>query len=40
MVSRIRAGPLSSFSGFVRELRRIVPPRGRIPRMLSIVSSS
>ena len=38
--SRIRSGPRSSFSGLVRELRRMVPPRGRIPRVDSIVSSS
>ena len=40
MFSAIRSGPPSRSNGFVREERRIVPPRGRIPRVDSIVSSS
>ena len=34
------AAPSSRLNGFVREVPRIVPPRGRIPRVDSIVSSS
>ena len=37
MVSRTRSGPSSSLNGFVRDVPRIVPPRGRIPRVDSIV---
>ena len=40
IVSLTRAGPSSCFRGFVRDVPRIVPPRGRIPRVDSIVSSS
>jgi len=40
MFSTISPGPSSRPNGFVREERRIVPPRGRIPRVDSIVSSS
>ena len=36
----ICSGPSSRPNGFVRDERRIVPPRGRIPRVDSIVSSS
>ena len=39
MFARIRSIPSSRFSGFVRDERRIVPPRGRIPRTESIVRS-
>src|SRR4051794_9756759 len=38
-VSAISAGPSSRLNGLVRELPRMVPPRGRMPRMASIVSS-
>ena len=38
--SAIRAGPSSRLNGLVRDERRMVPPRGRIPRVDSIVSSS
>src|SRR5437763_2774418 len=37
---RIRSAPSSRASGLVREEPRIVPPRGRMPRTDSIVSSS
>jgi hypothetical protein len=40
MFSAIRSGPSSRLKGFVRDERRIVPPRGRMPRVDSIVSSS
>ncbi len=40
MFSAIRSGPPSCLNGLVRDERRIVPPRGRIPRVDSIVSSS
>jgi len=40
IVSSTRAGPSSCLKGFVREVPRIVPPRGRMPRVDSIVSSS
>ena len=39
MFSRIRSIPSSCLSGLVRDERRIVPPRGRIPRTSSMVSS-
>ena len=39
MFSRIRSIPSSRLSGFVRDERRIVPPRGRMPRTASIVRS-
>ncbi len=39
-VERMRSGPSSRLNGFVREERRIVPPRGRIPRVDSTVRSS
>jgi hypothetical protein len=38
--SAIVSGPSSRLNGFVRDERRMVPPRGRIPRVDSIVSSS
>jgi hypothetical protein len=37
--SRIWVGPSSRLKGFVRDEPRIVPPRGRMPRVDSIVSS-
>ena len=37
---RIADTPSSRLKGFVREEPRIVPPRGRMPRVDSIVSSS
>ncbi len=40
MFSRTCSGPFSRLNGLVRDERRIVPPRGRIPRVDSIVSSS
>ena len=40
MFSAIVWGPSSRPNGLVRDERRIVPPRGRIPRVDSIVSSS
>src|SRR5215212_14769 len=40
MHSATFAGPSSRLKMFVREVPRIVPPRGRIPRVDSIVSSS
>ena len=40
MFSRIWSGPSSRLKGLVRDERRIVPPRGRIPRVDSTVSSS
>ena len=40
MFSAIAAAPSSRPNGFVRDDRRIVPPRGRMPRVDSIVSSS
>jgi hypothetical protein len=40
MFSAIVSGPSSRLNGFVREVPRIVPPRGRMPRVDSIVSSS
>src|SRR5579875_912804 len=39
-VPRTAPTPSSRLSGLVRELPRIVPPRGRMPRVDSIVSSS
>ena len=36
MCSRTRSGPSSYLKGLVREERRMVPPRGRIPRVDSI----
>ena len=39
-VARISSGPSSRLNGFVREERRMVPPRGRMPRVDSMVSSS
>src|SRR4051812_42472226 len=38
-VARITSGPSSRLNGLVREERRIVPPRGRMPRVESSVSS-
>ncbi len=39
IVSLMRSKPSSRLNGLVREEPRIVPPRGRIPRVDSIVSS-
>src|SRR3954453_7701572 len=38
-VARITSGPSSRLNGLVRDERRILPPRGRIPRVESSVSS-
>src|SRR3972149_6659540 len=38
--SRIRCGPPSTLNGFVRDVPRMVPPRCRIPRTSSGVSST
>ena len=38
-MARVRATPSSAFSGFVRDVPRIVPPRWISPRVLGTVSS-